>query len=115
MRYQTPKTCLQLWEAEKYSNPALTTEQFALRLAMPHEVFLAKLEEARYVFSKRHPPVQVGAITTFELDALEDGWQQWFLLQSDNHHDAMLCNRELETEHLDEAIAIIRAFLLARA
>lgn len=31
-------------------------------------------------------------------------WEQWFLLLSDVHHDSVYCNRELETEHLREAI-----------
>jgi len=53
---------------------------------------------------RRSPPVQVGAVTTFELDASKDDWQQWFLLQSDNHHDSIQCNRDLETEHLEDAL-----------
>jgi len=32
------------------------------------------------------------------------GWEQWFLLSSDRHHDSLDCNRTLEKEHLDKAI-----------
>jgi hypothetical protein len=31
------------------------------------------------------------------------GWDQWFLLSSDRHHDSIFCDRDLETEHLEEA------------
>lgn len=45
---------------------------------------------------------QEGAVTTLTFD-MEGGWEQWFLLMSDNHHDSITCNRELESEHLEEA------------
>ena len=32
-------------------------------------------------------------------------WKQRFLLMSDNHHDNLLCNQELEKKHLKEAKA----------
>ncbi len=44
-----------------------------------------------------------GAVTTIRMDDPRKGWEQWFLLMSDNHHDSIYCNRELETEHLEEA------------
>ena len=31
------------------------------------------------------------------------GWQQWFLLSSDRHHDNKMCDRRLEQQHLDLA------------
>jgi len=31
------------------------------------------------------------------------GFEQWFLLSSDRHHDSPHCNRELELEHLEQA------------
>ena len=37
-------------------------------------------------------------------DDVKAGWEQWFLLRSDAHHDAPTCDRALEKEHLDEAI-----------
>lgn len=108
-----PNTVLRNWDKARKADPALTTEQMAIRMCMPHKVFLAKLQEAQYIFTKRQPPIQAGAVTTFELDALEDGWSQSFLLQSDNHHDSIVCNRRLEQEHLEEAIkrrAIVMMF-----
>jgi len=32
------------------------------------------------------------------------GFEQWFLLVSDQHHDSINCNRKLEKEHLDLAL-----------
>lgn len=32
-----------------------------------------------------------------------NGWEQYVLLMSDNHHDSPLCDRKLEKKHLDEA------------
>ena len=32
------------------------------------------------------------------------GWEQWFLLVSDQHHDSISCARKLEKEHLDLAL-----------
>lgn len=32
-------------------------------------------------------------------------WERWYLLMSDIHHDSVYCNRELETAHLNEALA----------
>jgi hypothetical protein len=36
------------------------------------------------------------------MDVRGAGWEQWFLLSSDRHHDSPDCNRELEIEHLEE-------------
>lgn len=38
-------------------------------------------------------------------DNVQAGWEQWFLLRSDAHHDSAECNRELEKRHLDEAMS----------
>lgn len=35
---------------------------------------------------------------------VQAGWEQWFLLRSDAHHDSAECNRELVKRHLDEAV-----------
>jgi hypothetical protein len=44
-----------------------------------------------------------GAVVTMKFGAIKAGWEQWFLLMSDNHHDSIYCNRDLEIEHLEEA------------
>ena len=44
-----------------------------------------------------------GAVTTIRMDDPRKGFEQWFLLMSDNHRDSIYCNRDLETEHLEEA------------
>lgn len=35
---------------------------------------------------------------------VRSGWEQWFLLRSDAHHDSVHCNRDLETKHLKKAL-----------
>jgi hypothetical protein len=45
---------------------------------------------------------QDGAVTTIHYDA-PGGWEQWFLLMSDNHFDSIYCARDLMTEHLELA------------
>jgi predicted phosphodiesterase len=45
---------------------------------------------------------QQGVVTSVYLE-VKAGWEQWILLQSDNHHDSIKCSRELETAHLEEA------------
>lgn len=42
-------------------------------------------------------------VLTIRFD-VNDGWEKWFLLSSDRHHDSHACNRELELEHLEEAV-----------
>lgn len=39
-------------------------------------------------------------VLTVRFDVRE-GWEHWFLLSSDRHHDSHACNRELEIEHLE--------------
>lgn len=46
-----------------------------------------------------------GAVTTIRLNGFYAGWEQWFLNMSDNHHDSIYCNRDLELRHLKEAKA----------
>lgn len=45
---------------------------------------------------------QSGAVTSVHFD-VTTGWEQWFLLRSDVHHDSVACAVELEKEHLEEA------------
>lgn len=45
---------------------------------------------------------QSGAVTSVHFDVTA-GWEQWFLLRSDVHHDSVACAIELEKEHLEEA------------
>jgi hypothetical protein len=40
-------------------------------------------------------------VLTVHFDNVREGWEHWFLLSSDRHHDSGGCNRELELEHLD--------------
>jgi hypothetical protein len=40
------------------------------------------------------------------------GWEQWFLLVSDVHHDSVYCNRELWQAHLEQAL-VRRALVLS--
>lgn len=44
-------------------------------------------------------------VTTVTMDASGPGWEQWFLLRSDAHHDNLHCDQALEKEHLKEAVA----------
>ena len=44
-----------------------------------------------------------GNVMTLYVDNVFDGWEQWFLISSDRHHDSVDCNRELELRHLEEA------------
>lgn len=40
-------------------------------------------------------------VLTIRFDVRE-GWEHWFLLSSDRHHDSHACNRDLELEHLEQ-------------
>lgn len=44
-----------------------------------------------------------GAVTTMKVGGIGAGWEQWILFMSDNHHDSIFCERELEKMHLEEA------------
>jgi len=44
-----------------------------------------------------------GNVLTIREDA-QNGWEQYVLLMSDNHHDSPLCERKLEEKHLKEAM-----------
>lgn len=50
--------------------------------------------------SVKHVAVNSTVVT---FDDIKPGWEQWFLLRSDVHHDNPKCNQELEKKHLDEA------------
>jgi len=43
-------------------------------------------------------------VQTIHFDDVKSGWEQWFFLISDQHHDAIDCNRKFEKEHLDLAL-----------
>jgi predicted phosphodiesterase len=34
----------------------------------------------------------------------QEGWEKWFMLSSDRHHDSKYCDRELEKVQLDKAV-----------
>jgi hypothetical protein len=36
------------------------------------------------------------------LDNIREGWEQWFLLSSDRHHDSIYSDRELALEHMEK-------------
>ena len=42
-------------------------------------------------------------VLVVHFDQVREGWEQWFLLSSDRHHDSAGCNRDLELEHLELA------------
>lgn len=39
------------------------------------------------------------------MEGIRKGWEQWFLLRSDAHHDNTCADHEAERAHLDEAVA----------
>jgi len=43
-------------------------------------------------------------VQTIYFDDVKSHWSQWFFLISDQHHDAIDCNRKFEKEHLDLAL-----------
>jgi hypothetical protein len=45
-----------------------------------------------------------GNVLTIEFDNVAVGWEQWFLLSSDRHHDSVKCDRKLQKAHLDKAV-----------
>lgn len=57
----------------------------------------------KYVFETISPNVHR---FVFEV---KPGFEQWFLLSGDRHHDNEFCRRDLEKKHLDEAVARICA------
>jgi hypothetical protein len=52
-----------------------------------------------YTVEARSAPVLV-----VRFDDVAVGWEQWFLLRSDAHHDNIHCDRALEKQHLDKAL-----------
>lgn len=57
----------------------------------------------RKIKSPAYDLSQTGAVTTVRISPISAGWCQWLLLMSDNHYDSIACNRDLMTEHLEEA------------
>jgi len=43
-------------------------------------------------------------VLTVRMNVGGEGWEQWFLLRSDAHHDNPHCNQSLERHHLTQAI-----------
>jgi len=43
-------------------------------------------------------------VITLRFDNFTSGFEQWFLLSSDRHHDSIYCDRNAEKKHLDEAV-----------
>ena len=44
------------------------------------------------------------AVVTVRCDEIEAGWEGWFFLRSDAHHDSPRCDRDLEKRHLDMVV-----------
>lgn len=42
-------------------------------------------------------------VNIIRIDGVKSGWEQWFMLRGDTHHDSVYCNTELEKKHLDMA------------
>jgi hypothetical protein len=113
--WKKPETLLKLWETIHAAQPEYTQQQHAADLCIPIAAYKSRLADAiavRDIARSKLVPTQAGAVTTFAFDAPDD-WSQWFLFMADNHHDSVFCNRELETEHLQEAVrrgAIVMIF-----
>jgi hypothetical protein len=43
-------------------------------------------------------------VLTVRMDVPATGWEQWFLLRTDVHHDNPKCDQKLERKHLDQAV-----------
>lgn len=54
----------------------------------------------RYRVEQPHPTVTVVRMD----EDVSAGWEQWFLLRSDAHHDSLHADHRLEKRHLDEAV-----------
>jgi len=52
--------------------------------------------------TKLHVEKNSPNVVTIRFDNVRQGWEKWFLLSSDRHHDSISCNRELELEHLEQ-------------
>jgi hypothetical protein len=44
-------------------------------------------------------------VIAVSMKGIRPGWEQWFLLRSDAHHDNIHCRWDIEKSHLDEALA----------
>lgn len=51
-------------------------------------------------FTVEHPHRNV---VTVRMAVTRSGWEQWFLLRSDAHHDNPECDQKLEKKHLEQA------------
>jgi hypothetical protein len=43
-------------------------------------------------------------VITIRIGNIRPGWEKFFLLRSDSHHDNALCDHALEKRHLDMAV-----------
>jgi hypothetical protein len=46
---------------------------------------------------------QGASVLQLTFPGIAAGWEQWFLLSSDRHHDNKMCDRKLERDHLELA------------
>jgi hypothetical protein len=58
--------------------------------------------------SKKPEDIRIEKVTgnpvlNIYFEDVRQGWEKWFLLSSDRHHDSIQCNRDLEIRHLEEA------------
>lgn len=44
-----------------------------------------------------------GNVCTLYVDNIGEGWEQYFLMTSDRHHDSVDCDRDMELSHLEMA------------
>ena len=43
-------------------------------------------------------------VINVRIDDVSEGWEKWFLLSSDRHHDSRYCDHGLVKEHLDAVV-----------
>jgi predicted phosphodiesterase len=56
-------------------------------------------DELPFRIEQKHPEV-----ITIRMETTGPGWEQWFLLSADRHHDSKHCDQVLEKKHLQEAL-----------
>jgi hypothetical protein len=62
-------------------------------------------EDLRY---QANAPIRINKksnnVLDISFDVVKQGWEKWFMLRSDAHHDGARNNRKLEIEHLEMAV-----------
>ena len=43
-------------------------------------------------------------VVCIKMDDISEGWEKWFFLSSDRHHDSPSCNRSLAQRHLEKVV-----------